>query len=195
MRGLPADEADARLGAATAALRERVGRWVYGEGDADLAAVCLEELRARGWRVAVAESCTGGGLGARFTAVPGASDVMLGGVIAYDNAVKVSVLGVSPATLTAVGAVSEEVAREMATGVRPRIGAEVGVSITGIAGPGGGTPEKPVGTVCLGLDLGGAVSAQRIVTIGDRQEIRQRSAQAALAKLLRGLRSADSAVR
>jgi len=188
VRGLPADAADARLDAATAALRERVGRWVYGEGDADLAAVCLEGLRARGWRVAVAESCTGGGLGARLTAVPGASDVMRGGVIAYDNAVKVSVLGVSPATLTAVGAVSEEVAREMATGARAHIGAEGGVSITGIAGPGGGTPEKPVGTVCVAVDVAGAVQSRRTITIGDRGEIRQRSAQLALALLRQALR-------
>jgi len=114
--------------------------------------------------------------------------VMRGGVIAYDNAVKVSVLGVSPATLTAVGAVSEEVAREMATGVRPRIGAEVGVSITGIAGPGGGTPEKPVGTVCVAVDVAGAVQSRRTITIGDRGEIRQRSAQLALALLRQALR-------
>ena len=96
-------------------------------------------------------------------------------------------------TLAEHGAVSVETAREMAAGIRTRFGVDVGVSITGIAGPGGGTPEKPVGTVCIGLDVGGSVSAQRIVTIGDRHEIRQRSAQAALAKLLRGLGTADSA--
>jgi nicotinamide-nucleotide amidase len=117
----------------------------------------------------------------------------MGGVIAYDNAVKVRALGVRESTLAEHGAVSVETAREMAAGVRTRFGVDVGVSITGIAGPGGGTPEKPVGTVCIGLDVGGSVSAQRIVTIGDRHEIRQRSAQAALAKLLRGLGTADSA--
>jgi len=164
-------------------LRTRVGRWVYGDGDADLAAVCLEALRARGARVVVAESCTGGGLGARLTAIPGASDVMLGGIIAYDNAVKVAALGVSPETLAASGAVSEAVAREMATGARTRLGAEVGVSITGIAGPGGGSAEKPVGTVCVAVDVAGAVRSHRTVTIGDRAEIRQRSAQLALALL------------
>jgi nicotinamide-nucleotide amidase len=193
VRGVPAGEADARLGAAASALHDRIGRWVYGEGDADLAEACLEALRARGWRVAVAESCTGGGLGARLTAVPGASDVVLGGVIAYDNAVKVAALGVSPATLAAVGAVSEEVAREMAVGARTRIGAEVGVSITGIAGPGGGTPEKPVGTICVAVDLAGAVTSRRTVTIGDRAEIRQRSAQLALALLRQALRDAPIA--
>jgi nicotinamide-nucleotide amidase len=188
-------EADARLDAAAVRIRAPLAEWIYGEGDEDLAAVVVQALRASGRTVAVAESCTGGMLGMRLTAVSGASHAVMGGVIAYDNAVKVRELGVHEATLAAHGAVSLETAREMAAGVRTRFGVDVGVSITGIAGPGGGTPEKPVGTVCLGLDLGGAVSAQRIVTIGDRQEIRQRSAQAALAKLLRGLRSADSAVR
>jgi nicotinamide-nucleotide amidase len=132
-------------------------------------------------------------LGMRLTAMAGASHAVMGGVIAYDNAVKVRELGVRESTLAEHGAVSVETAREMAAGIRTRFGVDVGVSITGIAGPGGGTPEKPVGTVCIGLDVGGSVSAQRIVTIGDRHEIRQRSAQAALAKLLRGLGTADSA--
>ena len=195
VRDLVPAEADARLDAAAARIRAPLAEWIYGEGDEDLAAVVVQALRASGRTVAVAESCTGGMLGMRLTAVSGASHAVMGGVIAYDNAVKVRELGVHEATLAAHGAVSVETAREMAAGVRTRFGVDVGVSITGIAGPGGGTPEKPVGTVCLGLDLGGAVSAQRIVSIGDRQEIRQRSAQAALAKLLRGLRSADSAVR
>jgi nicotinamide-nucleotide amidase len=124
-------------------------------------------------------------LGMRLTAVPGSSDVVLGGVIAYDNAVKVRQLGVPEATLASAGAVSEETARAMAEGVRARLGADIGVAITGIAGPGGGTPEKPVGTVCVGVDVGGTVSSVRLVTIGDRHEIRQRSAQAALALVRR----------
>ena len=185
VRGVPADEADARLETAAAALRERVEPWLYGEGDADLAEAVLTDLRARGWRLAVAESCTGGMLGMRLTAVPGASDVMVGGVIAYDNAVKVAQLGVPEATLAAVGAVSEPTAQAMAAGVRARLGVEVGVAITGIAGPGGGSPEKPVGTVCVGVDVGGVVTSIRTVTIGDRHEIRQRSAQAALALVRR----------
>jgi nicotinamide-nucleotide amidase len=119
-------------------------------------------------------------LGARLTAIPGSSDVVAGGVIAYDNAVKVRMLGVSADVIERVGAVSEEVARAMASGVRERLGVEIGVGITGIAGPGGGTPEKPVGTVWTAVDVAGTVHARRSVYVGDREEIRQRAAQGAL---------------
>lgn len=193
VRNVSPEEADTRLEAAAAQVRAPLAEWFYGEGDDDLAEVVVHALRASGRTIAVAESCTGGMLGMRLTAVSGASHAVMGGVIAYDNAVKVRELGVRESTLAEHGAVSVETAREMAAGVRTKFGVDVGVSITGIAGPGGGTPEKPVGTVCIGVDLGGAVSAQRIVTIGDRHEIRQRSAQAALAKVLRALKSADSA--
>lgn len=192
VRNLPPDEADARLAAAADALRGRVGAWVYGENEADLASSVLDACRARGFRLAVAESCTGGMLGMRLTAVAGASDVVIGGTIAYDNAVKVRELAVPEATLAAHGAVSEETARAMASGVRTRFGVDVGVAITGIAGPGGGTPEKPVGTVCVGVDVQGTVTSVRLVTIGDRHEVRQRSAQAALSLLRR--RVADSPI-
>jgi len=180
MRNVTADVADAKLAAAAAVLRERVGKFVYGEDDSDLCVLVLEELRARGMRIAVAESCTGGMLGMRLTAIPGSSDVVLGGVIAYDNAVKISLLGVSHARLEAQGAVSEETARAMASGVRTRLMADVGVSITGVAGPGGGTPEKPVGTFCVAVDVRGEVRSLRTAGVGDRHEIRQRATQAAL---------------
>ncbi|HEX2779660.1 MAG TPA: CinA family nicotinamide mononucleotide deamidase-related protein, partial [Gemmatimonadaceae bacterium] len=184
-RGLPAREADAALDRGAAMLREKAGRWIYGEGATDLAAVVLEECRAGRLTIAVAESCTGGMLGARLTAIPGSSDVVLGGVIAYANAVKVAQLGVSQATLDAHGAVSEETVREMASGARARFGASAGIAITGVAGPGGGTPEKPVGTVWLGVDGEGRVEARRINTVGDREEIRRRATQAALALVRR----------
>lgn len=187
VRGLGPALADERLAAAAEALRVRVGKWVYGEGDADLATLVLDQLRARGMRIAVAESCTGGMLGMRLTAIPGSSDRFVGGVIAYDNAVKVRELGVRDATLEAVGAVSEEVAREMASGVRARFGVEVGVSITGVAGPGGGTPEKPVGTFCLAVDVQGEVRSLRSAGVGDRHEVRQRASQAALSLVRRVL--------
>ena len=193
VRNVSPEEADTRLEAAAAQVRAPLTEWLYGEGDEDLAEVVMHALRESGRTVAVAESCTGGMFGMRLTAVSGASHALMGGVIAYDNAVKVRELVVQESTLAEHGAVSVETAREMAAGVRTKFGVDVGVSITGIAGPGGGTPEKPVGTVCIGVDLGGAVSAQRIVTIGDRHEVRQRSAQAALAKVLRALKSADSA--
>ena len=173
-------EAELRLDAGAAELRAVLGAYVYGEGKADLADVVLDLLRSRGLKIAVAESCTGGMLGARITAIAGSSDAMLGGVIAYADVVKTSHLGVRPETIQAHGAVSEETAREMAAGVRERFGAEVGVSITGIAGPGGGTPEKPVGTVCMAVSAGAAARSVRVQMLGDRDEIRRRSAQAAL---------------
>jgi nicotinamide-nucleotide amidase len=183
----PADRAAALLEAAEQAVRGQVGRWVYGVDDDDLAALVLQSLRERGLKIAVAESCTGGMLGMRLTAIAGSSDVVDGGTIAYANHVKVRELGVQEATLATHGAVSEETAREMATGVRARFGVDVGVSITGIAGPGGGTPEKPVGTVCLAVDLRGTLHSARTTMVGDRHEVRQRSAQAALNLVRRAL--------
>jgi nicotinamide-nucleotide amidase len=180
VRDLVAAEADAMLEGAAAQLRALVGDRVYGEDAADLATVVLDLCRARGWRLAVAESCTGGLLGGRLTAPPGASDVFEGGVIAYDNRVKIALLGVDPAVLDQHGAVSEPVARQMASGVRARLGTDVGVAITGVAGPSGGTPEKPVGTVWLAADVAGAVRAVRVHLVGDRAEIRWRATQGAL---------------
>lgn len=176
----PAQRAADLLERAESALREKAGKWIYGTDDDDLAQQLLEMLRARKMHIAVAESCTGGMLGMRLTAIPGSSDVVDGGTIAYANAVKVRELGVREATLLTHGAVSEETAREMAAGVRSRFGVDVGVSITGVAGPGGGTPEKPVGTVCLAVDVRGTLRSARATMVGDRHEVRQRSAQAAL---------------
>jgi nicotinamide-nucleotide amidase len=187
VRNVSADEADTRLGAAAALLRAKVGKWIYGEDDADLTVLVLDALRERGMRIAVAESCTGGMLGMRLTAIPGSSDVVLGGVIAYANAVKVAELGVREETLQAHGAVSAETAREMARGARERMGADVGVSITGVAGPGGGTPEKPVGTYCVAVDVRGEVRSMRTSSVGDRHEVRQRATQAALSLVRRAL--------
>jgi nicotinamide-nucleotide amidase len=185
--GVPAAEANSRLASADAALRGVVGKWIYGVDDADLSELVLTELRSRGLRIAVAESCTGGMLGMRLTAIPGSSDVVQGGTIAYDNAVKVRELGVRDETLKAHGAVSEETAREMASGVRTRFGVDVGVSITGVAGPGGGTPEKPVGTFCVAVDVRGTLQSLRTAGVGDRHEIRQRATQAALSLVRRAL--------
>lgn len=187
VRDRPAADADAALADAAEQVRGRVGEFVYAEGEADLAAAVLDACRARGLTIAVAESCTGGLLGARVTSVPGSSDVVLGGIIAYSNAVKTAELGVEPATLEAVGAVSEPVARQMASGVRARLAADVGVGITGVAGPGGGTPDKPVGTVHLAVDVAGDVRAAGYVFLGDREEIRFRASQYALDMLRRAL--------
>ena len=136
--------------------------------------------RARGVRIAVGESCTGGLVGARLTAIPGSSAVFVGGVIAYDDRVKVELLGVPADVIMAHGAVSEPVVRLMASGARARFGTEIGIAVSGIAGPGGGSPEKPVGTVWTAVDVQGTVKATVRGYPGDREEIRARSAQAAL---------------
>jgi nicotinamide-nucleotide amidase len=187
-RGMSAADTDRALAAGEVALRARIGeQYIYGAGETDLAAVVLDQCRARGWKIAVAESCTGGLLGARITAVPGSSDVFWGGVISYDNSVKTDVLCVDPAVLARDGAVSSTVAAAMAAGVRARLKTDLGVAITGIAGPGGGTPDKPVGTVCLAVDGIGEPRGVRTQLIGDRDEIRRRAAQAALNMVRRAL--------
>jgi nicotinamide-nucleotide amidase len=186
-RGRGGIEADEALNQAASQLRELISRYAYGEDGTDLAATILQACEARALHIAVAESCTGGLLGARLTAIPGSSSVVLGGVIAYSNDVKRGVLGVQQETLDAHGAVSEQVAIEMAAGVRRLVGAEVGMSITGVAGPGGGTADKPVGLVWIGVDVQGTVRTHGSRFIGDRAEIRFRSTQAALDILRRML--------
>jgi nicotinamide-nucleotide amidase len=186
VRGLPSAEADAKLDAAVLKLRNTAGRYVYGEEGADLAEIVLSACRKTGFRIAVAESCTGGMLGERLTAIPGSSDVFLGGVIAYDNSVKRKLLGVSDADLEEHGAVSEEVAMTMARSVRAMLGSDIGVAITGVAGPGGGTATKPVGMVWVAVD-GIATEARCLRLFGTRDEVRQRAAQAALDMIRRAL--------
>ena len=183
---LPRARAEKLVGEAIVKLKGRVEAYAYGEDDADLAAVVLEQCRALGYKLAVAESCTGGLLGERLTNIPGSSDVFLGGVIAYHKDVKLDLLGVRTEDLVEYGAVSEQVALQMASGVRERLGADVGVSGTGIAGPGGGTAEKPVGLVWIAVHASG-VKARRFHVGGDRAEIRQRAAQAALEMVRRAL--------
>jgi nicotinamide-nucleotide amidase len=185
-KGLPRDRAEKLVSEAILKLRDRVSAYAYGEDDADLAAVVLEQCRVLGYKLAVAESCTGGMLGERLTNIPGSSDVFLGGIIAYHNEVKQNLLGVRKEDIAQYGAVSEAVALEMATGVREKLGGDVGVSVTGIAGPGGGTAEKPVGLVWIAVHAS-EVKARRFHVPGDRAEIRQRAAQAALEMVRRAL--------
>jgi nicotinamide-nucleotide amidase len=143
-----------------------------------------EVLRAKGWCVAVAESCTGGLLGAVLTAVPGSSTYVRGGVIAYDNAVKTQLLGVSPEMLTEQGAVSEAVAAAMARGVRERLGAEVGMGITGVAGPGSEEGGKPAGLVYVALAAPGVKRTVRLDGDHGRDGNRAAAVRAALDLLL-----------
>jgi len=185
--GLTVDAAEAALAKAAAALRPLVGTTCYGEGDADLAAPILAEVERRKAHLAVAESCTGGLVGARLTAIPGSSRVFLGGVVAYADEVKLGWLGVSADALAAHGAVSEEVVRQMASGVARAFGAETAIAVSGIAGPDGGSVEKPVGTVWIGALASGQVRAFHFVFPGDREVIRRRAAQAALDALRRVL--------
>lgn len=187
-RGLPRPRAEQVVRDALVKLRARVGAYAYGEDDADLAGIVLDKCRAKKLTLAVAESCTGGMFGERITSVPGSSDVFRGGVIAYHNDLKRDALGVRQEDLDAFGAVSEKVALQMASGVRDRMGADIGISITGIAGPGGGSPEKPVGLVWIGIH-GSRQTARRIHSGGDRLEIRQRATQAALDTVRRSLES------
>jgi len=184
---LGADEAAHRLDEAVAALHAVAGSDAYGEDDADLAAVVLDLARARRISLAVAESCTGGEIAQRLTAVPGASDTFLGGVVAYDNRLKTDLLDVPGALLTTPGAVSEECVRAMVEGARRRLAAGAAVAVTGIAGPGGGSDEKPVGTVWLAASCGdpATVRTARRLLPGDRGEIRARATQAALDLLRR----------
>ena len=166
-------------------LRQRTGQLCFGVDDQSLASVVLAQLRRRGQTLAVAESCTGGGLGAELTAVPGSSDVLLGGVIAYSNAVKSKVLDVPEALLEQVGAVSDPVAEAMAEGVRRLTGSDWSLAITGIAGPGGGTESKPVGLVHLAVaGPDGCESHQiRLGSTRGRDWIRMVSAGEALNRL------------
>jgi competence/damage-inducible protein CinA-like protein len=188
--GLPEGEAERLLEAAETKLRARAGEHWYGANGADLAAAVLDQLRARKARLAVAESCTGGLLSGRITAVPGASDVFVGGVVAYDNVVKSGALDVPPELLARHGAVSEKVVRAMVASAQRQFGVDAALAVTGIAGPTGGTSEKPVGTVWLAARLGPEERALKRIFPGDRGEIRARSAQAAL-DVLRHLLGAD----
>lgn len=186
-RGLSADEATQRLDAAVAQIREAVGIHAYATDGVSMASVVLDLCLESGDTIAVAESCTGGLLGARLTEVPGSSRVVLGGVIAYANSVKEQELGVSSEDIATYGAVSEPVAVQMARGVRGMTGATIGVGITGVAGPDGGTAEKPVGTVWIAIDVRGETTARVGIYIGDRAEIRHRATQVAMDLIRRAL--------
>jgi len=180
-------DAEARLAAVVERLRTAVGEHGYGEDGADLAAVVLDALRQGRHRLGVAESCTGGMVAARVTNIPGASATFIGGVVAYADVVKTAALKVPIETLEAHGAVSEETVRAMAEGAQRLFSADCTIAVTGIAGPGGGTPDKPVGTVWLAARVHTAARAVRRVFPGDRDEIRRRAAQAALDLLRRQL--------
>jgi nicotinamide-nucleotide amidase len=169
------------------AFREELGDDVAGVDVDGLAEVVLDALRDRGQTLATAESCTGGLVGARLTEVPGASDAYLGGVVSYSNQAKETLLGVAHDLLVEHGAVSEQVAAAMAQGARNQLEADWGIGITGVAGPSGGTEEKPVGLVHWAVAGPGSSWADNRVFPGDRSIVREWSTNAALDLLRRRL--------
>jgi nicotinamide-nucleotide amidase len=180
-------DAEPRAAAIEASVRAIFGEAIWGRGKEELAALVVARLTARGEKVALAESCTGGLVASLLTAVPGASAVLDLGVVAYADAVKAGVLGVPAGLLQAHGAVSEPVARAMAEGARRLAGAAWGIGLTGIAGPGGATPEKPVGTVHLALAGPAGTTALARTYRGDRERVRRAAAFEALDLLRRAL--------
>jgi nicotinamide-nucleotide amidase len=178
-----------------ARVRAKLSDFVFAEGDVSMEEVMGRLFAEKHLTLAVAESCTGGLIGHRITNVPGSSRYLVGDLVTYSNEMKQAMLGVSAATLEKFGAVSEECVREMAAGVRTRTGANVGIATSGIAGPDGGTPDKPVGTVCIAIDSDDVKYARRFQMRGTRDWVKLLSSQVALDWLRRyalGVPVADS---
>jgi nicotinamide-nucleotide amidase len=182
-RGAGADE----LAGLSDAIADRIGEACYSRDGSSLAEVILARARRAGWTIATAESCTGGLLGGAITEVPGSSESYAGGAIVYSNELKATLLGVDPSLIEALGAVSDAVARAMASGARDVAGADLAVSVTGVAGPGGGTEAKPVGTVWFGIAGPDGVRAEMRRFSGDRFAVRERAVTTALDLLRRAL--------
>jgi len=185
-------EAGARLDEMEELLAPVIEGRRYDAESGDLVEAVTAALRARGWTVATAESCTGGLVAKRLTDLAGSSDVFVGGVVSYANASKIRDLDVPSGLIDEHGAVSEEVAAAMVEGVVRRFGSDCGISITGIAGPEGGTEEKPVGTVWYAASVRGEVEIRRSRFPGSRADVRERSAQAALHLLLRSVERSEA---
>jgi nicotinamide-nucleotide amidase len=186
-------EADRKLEAVCKTIRERLGALVYSEGDETMEAVVGRLLREQGKTLATAESCTGGLIAQRVTDVPGSSAYFVGGVVAYANEAKRALLGISEAMLREHGAVSEPVARGMAEGARERFGADFAVATTGIAGPDGGSDDKPVGTVYVALAAAEGTHSDSFLFPLDRLRHRQITTQMALDWVRRSLIGAELA--
>jgi nicotinamide-nucleotide amidase len=178
--GAGRSEAEAALDAAVQQLRGVLGDSIYSVDGRQLEAVVGEMLRSKGLTIAVAESCTGGLLASRLTDVPGSSDYVDRGVVSYSNQAKVDMLGVPEPLIAEHGAVSEPVASAMAAGMQLRSGAAVAIGVTGIAGPGGGTIEKPVGTVAIAVVVAATARVRTFHFVGGREQVKFQAAQAAL---------------
>ena len=180
------EQAEAMIEPVAAELRNRIGSGYYGDDDTTLSSAIVRRLAERGLTLATAESCTGGAIADAIVEAAGASAAFRGAVVAYANDVKIALLNVPERTLEATGAVSEETAVAMARGARERLGADVVIATTGIAGPLGGTQEKPVGLVWFALAFGdGEIETRRLTFPGDRADIRERATIAALGLIWR----------
>ena len=174
------EEADRLINGMDATVREILGNCVFGTDRETLEQVVVQTLIERGLTLGTAESCTGGLIASRITDVPGSSAAFLAGIVSYSNEAKVKLLGVPEDLIKEHGAVSEEVARAMAEGIRRVTGADIGISVTGIAGPSGGTPEKPVGLVYMAMSNKDGTVARKDRFVGGRVDIKQRTSQTAL---------------
>jgi nicotinamide-nucleotide amidase len=182
------EEAGAMIEPVAAELRQRIGSGYYGDDDTTLPGAIVRALTARGLTLGTAESCTGGGIADHIVSVAGASGAYRGGVVAYANDVKTALLDVPERTLDEHGAVSEETAAAMARGARRRLGVDAAIATTGVAGPDGGTPDKPVGLVWYALSFGDdEIETRRLTFPGSRSDIRERATVAALGLLWRRL--------
>jgi nicotinamide-nucleotide amidase len=168
-------------------VRAILGENIYGYDDESLEEVVLKLLAEKNLSISLAESCTGGLIASRLTDVPGASASLMYGIISYSNASKINILGVNEATISSYGAVSSQTAEEMAVGAKRINGTDIGLSITGIAGPDGGTTEKPVGLCYVGIAIGDTVTAHKFLFIGNRKRIKWNASSRALDLLRREL--------
>jgi nicotinamide-nucleotide amidase len=188
-------DSEAIYSAFEALIRDRHGALLFSDDGSTIDEQVAELLRGLSWKIAVAESCTGGLLAGRLTDLAGSSEYMVGGVTAYSNEAKSSVVGVDPEVIASRGAVSEEVAVALADGARAVLGADVGVGVTGIAGPDGGTEDKPVGTVCFAVTAADGMSIVRRTRLpGGRADVRDRSTTVAMHLIARVLRAARDGV-
>ena len=186
-RGNDSAKLQSQIDEAMAGLYPLADQYIVGEGLESLPELVARTMVAAGRTLATAESCTGGTIASKLTALAGASEYFRGGVVAYSNEVKECALGVSHETLVRHGAVSEETVKEMVTGVRERLGADYAVATTGVAGPGGGTPEKPVGTVWIAVASKKTIHTELLHLTGRREQIIERTCNAVLAALVRSL--------
>ena len=187
-RGESEEEAKNIIKPAVEEIYKRLGKYIYGEDGCTLEEAVIKELVKRNLTLATAESCTGGLIAGKIVDYPGASEVFLDGVVSYSNESKVKRLGVREETLDKYGAVSEETAREMAEGVVKALSADVGISTTGVAGPGGGTDEKPVGLIYMAVSIKGKTTVKKLNLKGGRNKIRNRVVTEALTLLLSELK-------